>query len=251
MNATAALLTLVIFTAVAASLFVLSRRIAGGVEPGLRPLAGYQAFKSQIGRAVESGRRVHIALGRGGLTGAANPTSLAALAALDSLARDGCANGVPPLVAVGEPTLLPAAQDSLRGGYERANRAAGFSTSSAQFLAPETAPYVYAAGVTDLMTHQEVGSSLMIGRFGGELALMSEAAARADMEQVIGSDDPVALSVGATMTDNLLIGEEMLAAAAYLDGRPHQLAALQTQDILRLAVSALILLAALWGLIAG
>lgn len=251
MNVASASLILIIFLVVAAALFLLRRRIESGVEPGLRPLPGYIALKSQIGRAVESGRRVHFALGRASLVGTANPTSLASLAALDSLARDGCASGVPPLVTVGEATLLPAAQDSLRAGYSRASRADEFSLSSAQLLAPESAPYAYAAAAADLMTHQEVGSSLMLGRFGGEMALMSEAAARADMEQVIGSDDPLALSVGAAVTDHLIIGEELLAAHAYMDGRSDQLAALQLQDIFRLIIISLILIFTLIGLVVG
>ena len=246
-----AALVLIIFLVVAVALFLLRRRIENGVEPGLRPLPGYAALKSQIGRAVESGRRVHFALGRASLVGTASPTSIASLAALDSLSRDGCASGVPPLVTVGEATLLPAAQDSLRAGYSRAARADEFSLSAAQLLAPESAPYAYAAAAGDLMTHQEVGSSLMLGRFGAEMALLSEAATRADMEQVIGSDDPLALSVGAAVTDHLIIGEELLAAHAYLDGRPDQLAALQLQDIFRLIIILLIFLFALVGLVAG
>jgi hypothetical protein len=251
MNAASALIVLLIFTAAAALIFLLRRRIASGIEPGLRPLPGYAALKSQIGRAVESGRRVHFALGRASLTGTASPASIASLAALESLARDGCASGVPPLVSVGEGSLLPAAQDTVRAGYERANRPKEYALSAAQFLAPETAPFAYAAGAADLMTNQEIGSNLMLGRFGGELALLSEAADRADMEQVIGSDDPLALSVGAAVTDNLIIGEELLAAHAYLHGRADQLAALQLQDIFRLLIILFIFLFALVGLIAG
>jgi hypothetical protein len=251
MNVSAAILTLFVFIIVAVLLVLFSRRLAGGAEVGLRPLPSYLALKSQIGRAVENGRRVHFAMGRASLLGPASPTSLASLTALNRLARDGCASGVPPLVAVGEGSLLPAAQDTLRAGYRRAERADEFSLASAQFLAPETAPFAYAAGVTDLMVQQQVGSNLMLGRFGSELALMSEAAVRADTEQVIGSDDPVALSVGAAVTDHLIIGEELLAAHAYLEGQPQQVAAIQLQDLLRLIIVVLILLAALAGIIAG
>ena len=107
---------------IGAVLFLFTRRVQAGQVVGLRPLRGIQSLTSQIGRAVESGRRVHFGLGRAALNRSTSPTSLAALAALDHLAEDGCASDVPPLVTVGEGTLLPAAQDQLRGAYEEAGR---------------------------------------------------------------------------------------------------------------------------------
>jgi hypothetical protein len=65
---------------------------------------------------------------------------------------------------------------------------------------------------------------------------MAEAAARQGITQVIGSDDPVALALASAVTDDVLVGEELLAAGAYLEGSAPQLAALQAQDLLRLLV---------------
>ncbi|MCI0395472.1 MAG: hypothetical protein L0332_02265 [Chloroflexi bacterium] len=218
------------------------RRLRSGQEVGLRPLRGIAALKGQIGRAVENGRTVHVTLGRGSLASTLNPTSVAALAALDYLAADGAASGVPPLVTVGEGTLLPAAQDSLRGAYKAAGRPGDFSTSQAEFIASDEFPFAYAAGVTSESRQANVGSNLLAGRFGAELALITEASVRTNVEQVIASDNPVALGVAAAMTEELLIGEELFAAGAYLQGRPDQIASLQTQDVLRLIVSGLVLL---------
>ena len=243
------LLAVVIIISSGAVLFILTRRIQSGNEVGLRPLASYDALKSQVGRAVESGRSLHFALGRASLAETNGATSIAALTALDYLAQDGCPSGVPPLVTVGEATLLPAAQDQLRGGYEQANRGGEFSPRMAQFLAPASSPFTYAAGASEMIQHAHVGSSLLMGHFGPEIAIMTEAAARQKMDQVIGSDDPVAISIATAMTDHVLIGEEMFAAAAYLEGEPEQIASLQLQDLLRLIIAVSILLAALVNLI--
>jgi hypothetical protein len=245
------LIVFIIILFTAALLYLFARRLRAGYRPGLRPLPAYAVLSNQVGRAVESGRRVHFAAGRASLIGPAAPTSVAALKALDYLAQDGCPSGVPPLATVGEGTLLPAAQDSLRFGYAQAARPGDFSPQMVQFLAAEAFPMAYAAGVTEVIHRGGIGSNIMMGRFGSEVAIITEAATRARVEQVIGSDDPVALGVAAVVTENVLIGEELLASGAYLEGQPAQVASLQTQDLLRLLVGGAILLVALVRVVTG
>ena len=74
---------------------------------------------------------------------------------------------------------------------------------------------------------------MLVGRLGPEVAFMAEAGRQKQVEQVIGSNNPAALAVATAVTDNVLIGEELLAAGAYLEENPDQLAAVQLQDILR------------------
>ncbi|MFZ0546593.1 MAG: DUF6754 domain-containing protein [Candidatus Promineifilaceae bacterium] len=245
------LVALLIAIVVAAVLILLTRRIQSGREVGLRPVKGYQALTNQVGRAVESGRRVHVSLGRAALNTSTSPTSLAALAALDHLAQDGSAADVPPIVTVGEGTLLPAAQDQLRGAYTQVGRSKDYNNTMVEFVAPDSSPMSYAAGVSDVVQHNNVGSNLLLGHFGPEVGIILEAAGRQNMDQIVGSDDPMALAVGAAMSDELLIGEELFAAGAYLKGSPSQIASLQVQDILRLLVVAAILLFAVINLLLG
>lgn len=232
-------------------LFFFTRRIQVDKKPGLRPLLAYDALASQVGRAVESGRQVHLTLGRGSLNSQATMTSLAGLGALDYLAKDGSGSDVAPVVTVGDGTLLPAGQDSLRHAYAKAGRSRDFAPGKVQFVAVDNLPFTYAAGVGDIVQQDDVGGNLMIGRLGMELALIAEAAGRSDAEQIIGTDDPVGLALAFTATENVLVGEEMLAARAYLEGEPVQVASLEVQDILRFVVAGGILLAALFHLIVG
>jgi hypothetical protein len=48
-----------------------------------------------------------------------------------------------------------------------------------------------------------------------------------------------------------LIGEELFAAGAYLNGTPSQIASLQVQDILRIFAVVVIILVAIFRLITG
>ena len=205
-------------------LLLLTRSIQAGRPYALRPLKGFEGLQGQIGRAIESGNQLHLTLGQASLAGQAAPTSVAAGQVLDHLARDGCANGTPPLVTVGEGTLLPLAQASLQEAFREAGRPDDFDLVYTQFVAHETDPFAYGGGVA---------SNVMMGRLGPEIAIMSEAAERENVSQVIGTDDPTALAVATAVTEHVLVGEELFAAGAYLDGEPSQVAGLQLQEILR------------------
>lgn len=232
-------------------LYWLSYRVRAGRSVNLRPLDGYVALQAQRAKSIETGRGVHFSVGRANLSSSASQTSIAALSALDYIAADACASDVPPLTTTGDGTLLLAAQDSLRAAYDAAGRRHDYSPRSAQYIAAENQPMTYAAGASDIVNRAELGSNLMIGRFGAELAIVTESAERGDMEQVIGSDDPTAMALAVLATDKVLLGEEVFASGAYLHGGPVQLASIQLQDILRVMAIAGILLATLFYLVVG
>ncbi len=243
------LITLALIAVLAILLFLLTRRIQTGTAVSLRPLSGYMDLDKQIGRSIESGSQMHVGLGQASLVSDANPTSLAAITVLDYLAKDSCANATPPLTTVGEGTLLPAAQASIYHAYKQAGNTDQFDTTAARFVASENDTIAYSAGAGSLIHQEKVTSNIAIGRFGAELVLLTEAADRQGIEQLIGSDDPTALALATAVTQNLLIGEELLASGAYLQGEPAQLASLQLQDILRWIIALIILITALLQLI--
>ncbi len=242
-------ITLVIITVLILALTLLIRRIQAGSATALRPLRGYAGLRGQVGRAIESGSQMHITLGRASLIGSANPTSISALAVLDHVAKDGCANSTPPLVTLADGVLMAAAQASMVHGYRQAGRSADYDATAARFIADNTDAIAYSGGVASLIHQEKVTSNVMVGRFGSELGIITEAAGRKQIDQVIGSDDPNALALATAVTGNLLIGEELLAAGAYLEQAPQQLASLKLQDILRWIVAAGILVTAVLGFV--
>lgn len=246
------LLTLGFIIILVAGLYLLTRRQQQQPRPlPLRPLTGMEALGGQVGQAIESGSRLHVTLGQGNLASPANPASVASLAILDELAKDGCASGIPPIVTVGDGTMLPAAQDSLRQAFRLAGRPTNLKSDAVQFLAANAEPFAYAGGGANIIQREKIMSNVMVGRFGPELMIMAEAAERRQVGQVIGSDDPTALAVATAVTDNILIGEELFAASTYLDSSPARRASLQLQDLLRYLVALLIILAAIAGFFLG
>lgn len=216
----------------------------------LRPLRGYRALLDQVGRAVESGRQIHVGLGRGGLHQRSSPASLAALGTLENLAGKSSASTAPPFVTVNDGTLLLAAQDKVRQAYDAAGRTGELAPAPAQFMADSAYPFVYAAAANALMHSENVGSNILLGHFGAEIGIICEAGSRRQVAQIVGSIDLEAVALARAVTDDVLVGEEMLAAGAYLEGKPSQIASVQAQDVLRWVIALAVLVNSvlyLWG----
>jgi hypothetical protein len=94
-------------------------------------------------------------------------------------------------------------------------------------------PFSYAAGALPAMRDENVSANVLIGNFGVEVALLTDAAQRKDTFSLAGSDNLAAQAVLYASAQEPLIGEEVYATGAYIGaGRLHQ-ASLLTQDILR------------------
>lgn len=245
------IITLSIILVVTVLILILARRQKSENALTLRPFSAHTALKGQVGRAVESASRLHISLGRGSLIGAASPISLSATSILDSLAKDGCANDTPPITTVGDGTLLPLADNHVRFAAVLSGNSNPLPNGTIQFVAPQNDAFAYAGGVTNVIQQEKILGNILVGQFGQEIGIITEAAGRNEINQVIGSDDPLALAIATTATDDIMIGEELLASPAYTEGTPYQLASLQVQDVLRIVVGLSILGTAVYKLVVG
>lgn len=224
-----------------AALLLLVRRLPTG---GKRPLTSYQALKQQAAHSIESGRPIQVNLGRASLIAQHTTTSLAALHILNYLVRSSHPN-TPPKPTVGEATLLPAATTSpSQAGIHHSRR-----LSTPHFLASEANPLAYASGTLNEAAHTTPTAFVTVGHHGAEVALLNYAGQQQEITHLIGSDNPEGLAVAMTNTPQPLVGEDLLAAAAYLEEQPHQIASLYLQDIARWLLAGLLLLAALYRLI--
>lgn len=235
------LLVLLLVALTVTLLLLILRRIRNGASIGLRRLAAYEALRQQPALTVESGKRFHLTPGRADVHTPQSPASVAGLGALSELARE---SGPAPIVTVGAPTLLPAAQGAVRRRYEATGRSSEVRLGDTHFLAARDFPFVYGAGATVLIGQPEVGGSVALGHVGSEMALLAEAGQRQNVEQILGSDDPTAMAVATMFTPHAVWGEELFAARAYLNESPLQLASLRTQDVLRWLAALAILAAA-------
>jgi hypothetical protein len=162
------------------------------------------------------------------------------LTTLEHVADRGAVGDVPPIVTVADPTLLPLAQDVLRRAYARRGRAERYGPSQVRLFAPD--PIAYAAGVMDVLEHEDLAGNVLVGAFGEEYLLMGETAAKKGLSQIAGSADPQTLPFIFTTSDENLVGEEIYAASAYLYSLPEHIGILLAQDWMRALIALIILI---------
>jgi hypothetical protein len=215
----------------------------------IRSLTSFQSLRDEAGRAAESGGTIHIALGNGGLIGEDAITSLAALEVVEELADTAVLYNAPPIITVGDPTLLPLAQDILRRAHERHGLIKRYNPDLVRFVAPS--PVAYAAGAANVVMTENVMSNAMIGAFGSEVALLVDAGARRNLPQSAAAATPNAIGALYPATDRLAVGEELYAAGAQMVEKRRYAISLQAQDWLRLILAGFIAMTALLALFAS
>jgi hypothetical protein len=210
-----------------------------GARYAFRPIAAFDVLRGLIGRVAESGKRVHVSLGKAGIGGDQTASVSAGLVVLQFLADQGAAMSAPPTVTVADPSLLLVAQDVLYRAHARKGRVDRYRVTDVQLIAPDAA--AYAAGAQDTIDDEGVMANVMVGYFGDEYLLMGEAGAQRNLAQVVGSNALDVQPFLVATSDKVLLGEELFAAGAYLTDRPEYAASLCLQDVLRVLIVVAIL----------
>jgi hypothetical protein len=223
----------------------------GRNKPGrnLREIPAFLRFRREVGLAVESGKRMHISLGHGGLHDLPAGSALVGLTMLDRCARAASISDRPPVATSGDPLIAILSQDTLRGTYRSLGAERLYEPASGRLSG--LTPLAFTAGALPVIHDEQVSSNILAGHFGGEVALLTEASERSGGLTVAGSDNIVAQAVLYASAQEPLIGEELYAGGAYLGAGPIHAASLRMQDILRWLLVALILIGALLRLFLG
>lgn len=208
-----------------------------------RQLSAFRDLRRVVGESAEKGGAIHIALGGGGIAGEDAMVSLAGFQLLEALAADLVSYHIPTIISVGDPTLLPLAQDVLRRAYEMRGLPDSYDPNQVRFVAPS--PVAYAAGAAQFLESEDVVASVIIGAFGAEVSLIMEAASRRGISQVAAAAAPQAVGVLYPATEHLAIGEQLFAAGAQTSGLRRYVTSLEVQDVLRLVLIAAIPVSAL------
>ncbi|MCS7178678.1 MAG: hypothetical protein RML46_01965 [Anaerolineae bacterium] len=215
-------------------------RIRRGRAPQTRPLKAFDDLPDQLGYSAERGAPLLFTLGTGPVGSDRTLASIAALETLHGLADAAVAYSAPPLVAVGDPTLLPLAEDILRRAWNRRGFPERHNPNLVRFIGVQ--PLAYAAGVADILGHERVHAHILMGSIDEEAALITHAAEGQGIPQSIAVDRLPALGALYPAEAALAAGEELYAGPARVTGLPRYLGSLQVQDLLRLLVVLLIFL---------
>ena len=200
-------------------------------KKNLRWLQAYQDLIKSMVVAVESGRGLHVSLGRGKLTGEQSPASLAAITVQEKILNDTVNSDSPPLATSGESLLSVLAMDACQRSRTEDELKMERLSTCAQ-LTGLTA-YSYAAGSLLELAAPMFSGHVLVGHFGSEIALMTDAVERNGELTLAGTDHLPAQAVIYTAVEHPLIGEELYAGGAYLDSGPQHLASVSAQDVFR------------------
>lgn len=207
----------------------------------VRDIPAFIRLRRAVGRVVEDGSRLHVSLGRGALVTPQSASALAGLALLRRLAELTSAGDKPPIATSGDAALAILSQSTLQD----AAGTSGLGYDPAAGRLTGLTPFSYAAGAIPSIRDENVSATVLMGNFGIEAALLTDAAERARTFSLAGSDNLEAQAVLYATAQQPLIGEELYAAGAYVNAGPLHHASLKVQDILRWLFIAVILLGAL------
>jgi len=210
--------------------------------PAFREIPAFARLRKAISLAVEEGSRLHISLGRGGLTTPQSAAELAGLEMLRRIAELTSASDRPPVATSGDGAVTILSQDALLASEQTA-LSTGYDATAARLTG--LTPFSYAAGALPVMQDENVSANVLMGNFGVEVALLTDTAERENTSTLAGSDNLSAQAILYASAQDPLIGEELYAAGAYIKARPFHTASLTTQDILRWLIVIGILVGAL------
>jgi hypothetical protein len=211
-------------------------------RPVFRDIPAFTRLRQAVGLAVEDGSRLHLSLGRGTLITPQSASALAGLALLRRLAELTSAGDQPPIATSGDATLTILSQDALQAAAKYFDQ--NVSDPMTGRLTGLT-PFSYAAGAIAAIRDEKVSANVLMGNFGVEVALMTDAVERENTFVLAGSDNLTAQAVIYASAQEPLIGEEIFAAGAYVNSGSMHSASLTVQDILRWLIIAAILVGAL------
>ncbi len=217
-----------------------SYRVGGAYRLSLRPIAGFDHIKHAVIEAAESGQGMHISTGTGSVGGAVSAETLAGVNAASAVAARAATAHVPFILTTSSPVVLPLLQSCTEQAYAAAGAPGDYQATRVRFAGDDRSAYAVTA--TDILQHEGMTTSMMIGALGDETLFIGERAAANGVMQVTGTASTRALPYALVTANHTLIGEEIYAAGAYLSGRPLQQASLLTQDWLRVIVVAIIVM---------
>lgn len=209
----------------------------------LRAIQAFSHFRREVDLAVEAGKRLHISLGRGSINELRGGSAFVGLTILDRCARAASNSDRPPVTTSGDGVVMVLSQDTLQSTYCSLATEQRYDPTSARLTGLN--PFAYATGAMPAINDEHVTANILAGHFGTEVALLTEAGERSRSLTVAGSDSIPAQAVLYATADEPLLGEELFAAGAYLDGGLAHTASLHMQDIIRWVLVAAIVIGAI------
>jgi len=228
---------LILLVVTSALLYYFMKRAGKGFVEEIRKLPPITAIDEAISRAVEMGTPTFMTYG---MAGGFTSDTLVGLSALRYLAKETAEKGCELLVGVGGPRTLPVARENYRTGCIEGGAPELFKDENLHFFTSQQ--WAYASGVMGLMEREKPAACIFMGYFLVEGIHFGINCRRIGTMSIAGNPG---LNMSAFMfitMDYVLFGEELYAAGAYFTGSPVTINTLATEDVIKWALVAIVIL---------
>ena len=216
----------------------------GRLRPTIKRLEALEHIDEAIGRSLEMGRSVHFTGGSRPLGGTLSAQVLAGVSLLTYMTRKCAQLDTEIIATAGSPTAIPLFQDFIEDGYKSEGKLQMYNPDMVRFYGDgKTSVRSYAFGVMGMLERERPGCNIMVGPFTSEALMFAEISTAINAIQIGGTARLVQMPFFVLSCDYCLICDEMFAISAYLTKDPAQLSSLYVADILKLAISLLIIVA--------
>jgi hypothetical protein len=212
---------------------LLGRFFVRRFNPRMRPIPAYEWLPALAADAVESNKSVHFSMGHSALGETSTIAALASAEIIYRMSERLAINYQTPLITLSSTMTLPLAQDTLRRAFQYRANMSYYRSSAAIWYPQGPRSLAFAAGVASLIADTQADSSILLGRFGYEMAYIGESALRFDQTIVAHSDLPEGQAIAYAQADQALIGEELYVGPAYMNGSALERGGALAMDALR------------------
>ena len=214
--------------------FILAAR--RGQPMKVRRIAALEAIKDAVGRATEMGRSI---LFVPGIQDMDNIQTVAGLTVLGNVSRTAAEYDAAIEVPTSRSLVMEAAREAVQASYLAAGRADAYNADAIRYITDEQFGFV--AYVSGRMVREKPAACFYMGCFFAESLILAETGNSIGAIQIAGTAESSQLPFFVAACDYTLIGEEFMAASAYLSGEPDQIGSLKGQDLAK-AVAAILII---------
>ncbi len=213
--------------------------IRSRTEFDIKKIKSFINLRKNIGLTIEEGKRLHISLGNTPLSTIRSAASFVALTALENILQQSSLSDKPPIASSGAGDLSILSKDSFISTYRELNALDRFDSTQTYLTGPTN--YSYICGLYPIVHQKDSSVHLLIGNYGPEMGLITEACRRTGSVSVAGTTSLQGQAVTLACADEATIGEEYFALPNSLSKSTSYRNSLHLQDILRWGVIVIIL----------
>ena len=222
------------------SLIALYLTRGGQYVPKIRKIPGLEAIEEAVGRATEMGRPIAYTTGLGGIRDQYYYQTISGLNILGYTTELAAKYGAKLLYFPYDPTIMPMAVDVMEQAYIRAGKPEEFNQDNIQYLGGDQFPWAF--GFLGVTQREQTAANIHMGPFWAESLILAESGFYTGAIQVAGTANYHQIHFFVVAADYALIGEELMAAGAYLSKDPTQIGSLWGADFAKIMVVILIIL---------